>query len=358
MVVPDVVRFGGRTQLRSGNGSRDRGDVFVGYEVVITRGYAEADGRTVFGDIGLSRLTDAGLTWRVLGEAVEELRADQLADADAVLVLGHERVTAASIPVSGRLRHVARFGAGFDAVDLEACARRGVVVTNTPDAVRGPVADSVVALLYALAHNLVVKDKLVREGRWAERGAWQGPGLAGATVGLVGLGGIGRETARRLRALGLRVLAYNRSDRRGVAAQLGIEVHTLEDTLRLSDYVVVTVAANAGTSQLIGDAELALMRPSARLINVARGSVVDEAALAARLSDGRLAGAGLDVFDEEPLKPDSPLATLDNVVLAPHSLCWTDQFSAAVSASVMESLIAVSRGERPRDTVETGGTTK
>jgi phosphoglycerate dehydrogenase-like enzyme len=325
----------------------------VDYRVVITRGYAEPDGSTVFGDVGLSRLSAAGLSWQVLDDDVEELRPDQLEDADAVLVLGHERVTAASIPASGRLRHVARFGAGFDAVDVEACARRGVLVTTTPDAVRGPVADSVIALLYALSHNLVVKDRLVREGRWGERGAWQGPGLDGATVGIVGLGGIGMETARRVRALGLRVLGYNRSDRRAAAAELGVETVDLPELLARSDYVVVTVAGNPGTENLIGDAQLALMRPSARLINVARGSVVDEEALTARLRDGRLAGAGLDVFAKEPLDPGSPLTTLDNVVLAPHSLCWTDRFSAAVSASVMDSLIAVSRGLRPRTAVNT-----
>ncbi|MCQ8187646.1 NAD(P)-dependent oxidoreductase [Streptomyces rugosispiralis] len=318
---------------------------------MVTRGYAEPDGSTVFGDIGLSRLTDAGLAWRVLDDEVEELRADQLEGADAVLVLGPERVSAASIPESGRLRHVARFGAGFDAVDTDACARRGVLVTNTPEAVRRPVADSVIALLYALSHNLVVKDRLVREGRWAERREWRGPGLAGATVGIVGLGGIGLETARRVRAQGLRVLGYNRGDRRREATEIGIELRALDEVLATSDYVVVAVAANPRTRHLIGERELALMRPAARLINVSRGVVVDEEALATRLSDGRLAGAGLDVFTEEPLRTDSPLTALENVVLAPHSLCWTDQYTAAVSASVVASLIAVSRGERPVETV-------
>ncbi|ATL88141.1 glyoxylate reductase [Streptomyces malaysiensis subsp. malaysiensis] len=321
------------------------------YQVVVTRGYAQPDGSTVFGDIGLSRLTDAGLAWRVLEEEAEEVRADQLEGADALLVLGPERITEASIPASGRLRHIARFGAGFDAVDTDACTRRGVLVTNTPDAVRRPVADSVVALLYALSHQLVVKDRLVREGRWAERARWRGSGLIGATAGIVGLGGIGLETARRLRAQGLRVLGYNRGDRGREAADIGIELRPLDEVLAVSDYVIVTVAANPGTRHFIGERELALMRPTARLINVSRGVVVDEEALIARLSDGRLAGAGLDVFTEEPLTADSPLTALDNVVLAPHSLCWTDQYTAAVSASVTASLIAVSHGRQPRETV-------
>lgn len=338
-------------RLLSDRGSRTAKEAMVDYEVVVTRGYAEPDGSTIFGDIGLSRLTDAGLSWRVLDEAVEELRADQLGDADAVLVLGPERITAASIPESGRLRHVARFGAGFDAVDVAACTRRGVVVTNTPEAVREPVADSVLALLYALAHNLVVKDRLVRTGRWAERGAWRGTGLSGATVGIIGLGGIGLATARRARALGLRVIGYNRTDRAAALAEIGAEQRDLDDVLALSDYVILTLAGNAETRHFIGEPELARMRPTARLINVSRGAVVDERALIARLTDGRLAGAGLDVFADEPLRTDSPLATVDNVVLAPHSLCWTDQFTAAVSASAITALIAVSRGEHPRDAV-------
>jgi phosphoglycerate dehydrogenase-like enzyme len=319
----------------------------MGYRVAITRGYAEPDGSTIFGDIGLHRLTDAGIEWRVLPEQVDEVRPDQLADTDALFVLGHERVTAASLPRDGRLRHVARFGAGFDAVDVAACADRGVVVTTTPDAVRRPVADSAVALLFALAHNLLPKDRLVREGRWDLRARWQGPGLGSATVGVVGFGGIGQEVAARLRALDLSVVAYNRSDRSREARELGVRTGPLPAVLAEADHVIVTVAANAGTRHLIGAAELDAMRPSATLINLARGSVVDEQALAERLADGRLRGAGLDVFETEPLPTSSPLVELDNVVLAPHSLCWTDDFAAAVSASAMQAIIDVSRGRPP-----------
>jgi D-3-phosphoglycerate dehydrogenase len=320
------------------------------YRVAVTKGYAEEDGSTIFGDIGLSRLTDAGLEWKVLPQKVGHLAADQLEGFDAVLVLGAERVDEASLPTR-RLRHLARFGAGFDAVDVEACTRRGVLLTNCPDAVRRPVADSAIALLFALAHNLVIKDRLVREGRWDERADWRGSGLDGATVGIVGLGGIGLETARLVRALGIRTVAYNRSDRRREADALGLELLGFDAVLAQSDYLIVTVAANAGTRHLIGDRELSLLKPTSRLINLARGSVVDEEALIRRLSDGRLAGAGLDVFEREPLDVKSPLAAMDNVILAPHSLCWTDSFTDAVSGSVMESLIGASRGVVPRNAV-------
>jgi D-3-phosphoglycerate dehydrogenase len=321
------------------------------YRVAVTKGYAEEDGSTIFGDIGLSRLTEAGLEWKVLPQKVGLLAAQELEGFDAALVLGAERVTEESLPAGGRLRHIARFGAGFDAVDVEACTRRGVLLTNCPDAVRRPVADSAIALLFALAHNLVVKDRLVREGRWDERANWRGSGLDGATVGIVGLGGIGLETARLVRALGIRTVAYNRSDRRREADALGVEVLALDSVLAQSDYLIITVAANAGTRRLIGERELSLMKPTSRLINLARGSVVDEEALIRRLSDGRLAGAGLDVFEREPLDVKSPLAAMDNVILAPHSLCWTDSFTAAVSGSVMESLIDASQGVTPRNAV-------
>ena len=319
----------------------------MSYRVVITRGYAEPDGSTIFGDIGLERLTRAGIEWSVLEEQVAELRPDQLADADAVLVLGHERVSVGSIPPGGRLRHVARFGAGFDAIDVAACAERGVVVTNTPNAVRRPVADAALTMVFALAHNLLPKHRLVQEGRWDRRATWQGTGLGSAVIGVVGLGGIGREVCVRLRALDLTVVAYNRSDRAAEARALGVRTADLDTLLARSDHVIVTVAANAGTRHLIGARELDLMKPTSTLINLARGSVVDEQALIARLADGRLRGAGLDVFDVEPLPTSSPLVTMDNVVLAPHSLCWTDDFSSAVSGAAIQALVDVSRGERP-----------
>ncbi|MFJ4171576.1 2-hydroxyacid dehydrogenase [Paenarthrobacter sp. NPDC089714] len=323
----------------------------MAYRVAITNGYAALDGSTIFGDIGLSALTDAGLEWQVLPEPVDSLRAAELEDFDAVLVMGPERITDASLQAPARLRHVARFGAGYDAIDVAACTRHGVVLTNTPDAVRRPVADAAVALLFALAHNLVVKDRLVREGRWNEREDWHGSGLDGATVGIVGFGGIGQETARRVKALGLRTVAWNRSDRSAEAAGTGVELMSLENVLATSDFVIVTVAGNTGTRHLIGHAELEMMKPGARLINLARGSVIDEEAMIARLADGRLAGAGLDVFEREPLPRESPLVAMDNVILAPHSLCWTESFTKAVSGSVMSSIIDASRGKTPANTV-------
>lgn len=314
------------------------------YRVAVTRGYAEADGTTIFGDIGLDRLAQGGLEWSVLDEPMSPLRAEALDGFDAVIVLGPEVFDATSIPSGGRLKHVARFGAGYDAVDVDACTRAGIVVTNTADAVREPMAHAALTLLLGLAHNILIKDRLTRTGRWAERAEHRGRGLQGATVGIVGFGGIGQAVARLVRALGVRVVAYNRSDRSIEAGDIGVEMLPLDGVMVASDYVIVTVSATPQTRHLIGDRQLALLGRDGRLINIARGSVVDEGALIRRLETGELAGAGLDVFAQEPVDEQNPLLSMESVIVAPHSLCWTDGFTSAVSTSVMESVLAIAAG--------------
>jgi D-3-phosphoglycerate dehydrogenase len=316
------------------------------YRIAVTGDQASADGTTLFGDIGLRRLTAAGLEWSVIPVPEPVLAPAQLAGFDALLLMGGRRVTAASL-AGTTLRHIARFGAGYDAVDVDACTAAGVVLTNTPDAVRVPMAHAALAQIFALAHALVPKTRLVQDGRWDERTRWQGRGLQDALVGVVGLGNVGTEVARLLGALGIRVAGYNRSDRPG----LGIPRHPLAELAAMSDYLVVTVSGNPGTNGLISAEVLGRMRPSAYLINLSRGSVVDEPALIDALRRGRLRGAALDVFAHEPLEAGSPLPAMDNVVLTPHSLCWTDGFAQAVADSAITSLVDVAEGRTPRHTV-------
>lgn len=320
------------------------------YRVAVTGDQAFPDGSTIFGDIGLGRLTAAGLRWQVVPVPEPVLSHAQLAGFDAVLMMGDRKITAASLAGTS-LRHIARFGAGYDSIDVAACAAAGVLVTNTPDAVRVPMAHAALTFVFALAHNLVAKDRLVRNGRWAERASWQGRGLTGACVGIVGLGGIGTEIARLLHVLGMDVAAYNRSDRREQAAALGITLLPLAELAAVSDYLIVAVSANPGTTHLIGSDVLARMKPGAYLVNLARGSVVDEEALARALASGRLRGAALDVFEHEPLQRTSPLLDMEQVVLTPHSLCWTDAFARAVADSAIGAIIDVAQGRVPRHPV-------
>lgn len=320
------------------------------YRVAVTGDQVREDGSSIFGDIGLARLADAGLEWQVVPVPEPTVPAERLRGFDALLLMGDRRVDASSL-AGGTVRHVARFGAGYDAVDVAACSAAGVVVTNTPDAVREPMAHAALAMVLALAHQLVAKDGLVRTGRWDRRPELQGKGLTGATVGVVGLGGVGAQVARTFRALGVDVVAYNRTPRPELARALGVRQAGLLDVAAAADYLVVAVAGAPGTAGLIDAAVLAAMKPDAYLVNVSRGAVVDEDALVAALSAGRPRGAALDVFRQEPLPLDSPLLALDGVLLSPHSLCWTDGFARAVADSALAALVDVAHGRAPEHPV-------
>ena len=320
------------------------------YRVAVTGDQVRADGSSIFGDIGLDRLSSSGIEWSVVPVPEPLVTAEQVRGFDALLLMGDRAVDASTLAGSS-LRHVARFGAGYDSVDVASCTAAGVVLTNTPDAVRTPMAHAALAMVLALAYEVLAKDRLVREGRWPERSAYQGKGLTGATVGVVGLGGVGAEIARLFRAVGVDVVAFNRTPRPELAERLGIRQLPLLDVAAASDYLVVAVAANPGTVGLVGATVLQAMRPDAYLVNLARGVVVDEDALVAALRENRIRGAALDVFRREPLPLDSPLLHLDRVLLSPHSLCWTDGFARAVADSALTALVDVAEGRVPRHVV-------
>ncbi|MBK0332898.1 dehydrogenase [Brachybacterium sp. MASK1Z-5] len=307
----------------------------------------DASGRTIHGDIGLGSLAEHGIDWSPIDIAQQELTADGLRGFDAVLLMGESPFGEEQLGDDPTIKHVARFGAGYDQVDLEACARRGIPVTNAPTGLRVPMAHAALTLLFALAHNLVPKSQLVHTGRWDQRAGLRGHGLASSTIGVVGLGGIGRETVRLLRGLGLEVMAYNRTPRPEFCAEQGVEQVELPELLRRSDFAILTVSSNAQTRHLIGARELEELGADGHLINVARGAVVDEPALVEALREGTIAGAALDVFETEPLPMTSPLLELDNVLLTPHSLCWTSDFTAATGAEVLGEVIAVAEGRAP-----------
>lgn len=323
------------------------------YRVAVTGDQVREDGSSIFGDIGLGRLAEAGLDWEVIPVPEPTIPAERLRGFDALLLMGGRQVDASSL-AGGTVRHVARFGAGFDSVDVAACSTAGVVVTNAPEAVREPMAHAALTMVLALAHQLLAKDRLVRTGRWDRRPELQGRGLSGATVGVVGLGGVGAQIARTFRALDVEVVAYNRTPRPELARSLGVEQLPLLEVAARADYLVVAVAGAPQTAGLIDADVLAAVRPDAYLVNLSRGVVVDEDALVEALSQGRLRGAALDVFRQEPLALDSPLLAIDGVLLSPHSLCWTDGFARAVADSVIAALIDVANDRAPAHPVNPG----
>ncbi|WP_243229737.1 D-isomer specific 2-hydroxyacid dehydrogenase family protein [Microbacterium sp. CIAB417] len=315
------------------------------YRLGITDDAIEPDGTSVHGDLGLADLEAAGVEWSVI-DAHPETDAD-LAELDAVYSLGHREFGAAALASAPRLRHIARFGAGYDTIDLDACSDAGVIVTNTPDAIRRPLALAALTLVLAVTHNLVQKHTIVTEDRWGDRGRWRGTATDGSTVAIVGFGSVGAELARMLLATGFRVIGVNRRGSSPEAELLGVPLVSLGEALN-ADVVVLCASLNASTRGMIGRAELARMKPTAAIVNVGRGALIDQDALTAALQNGTIRAAGLDVFEPEPPAPDDPLLSLENVTLAPHALCWTADYTEAVVASANHAIITASRGGAPR----------
>jgi glyoxylate reductase len=281
---------------------------------------------------------------------IEELHA-AVAGADAVLTLLHDRVDDAFLDAAGPgLRVVANVAVGYDNVDVPACARRGVVATNTPGVLTDATADLAFALILMATRRLGEGERLVRSGaRWS----WSmffllGMGLQDKLLGIVGLGQIGTATARRARAFGMRI-AY--TGRRRAAPELEREldatfVESLDALLERADVVSLHCPLTPGTHHLIDARRLARMRPTAYLVNTTRGPVVDEAALADALSDGVIAGAGLDVFEREP-EVHPGLLELENVVLIPHLGSATVETRTAMGVLAAQNALAVLAGEAP-----------
>lgn len=319
------------------------------YAVGMTADGLHSDGTLMFGEIDLSPLTSAGLDCRFVTPSADSLNDQSLTGLDAIVSFGHAhlgRELARRLP---RLKHVARFGAGYDGIDPIGLAGEGVVVTTTAEAVRVPMAQAGLTLLLACAHRLVENHECVRAGAWAEqRGRHRGIGLAGKTVGIIGLGNVGSLVAKYSMDLGARVVAAGRADSRSRAAEIGIRFVDVMNLAALSDFVVVCAALTAETRRLIGRDFFEQMPSHGYLVNIARGGLIDQDALVVALRTGSIAGCALDVLEDEPPSPDNPLLHMDHVILSPHALCWTDEFTHDVWASVVDSVLAVASGQIPK----------
>ncbi|GAA4968377.1 phosphoglycerate dehydrogenase [Actinoplanes utahensis] len=269
--------------------------------------------------------------------------------ADAVIVRSATTIDAEALECGARLRVVARAGVGLDNVDVPAATARGVLVVNAPTSNIVSAAEHAVALLLTVARHTAAASTALKAGAW-RRSAYTGVEVHGKTVGVVGLGRIGVLFAQRMAAFGVRLLAYDPYVQPARAAQLGVHLVSLEDLLRESDFISVHLPRTPETLGLIGEKELNLVRPGVRIVNAARGGLVDERALAEALADGRVAGAGLDVFETEPLTA-SPLFTLDNVVVTPHLGASTVEAQDKAGLAVARSVRLALRGEFVPDAV-------
>jgi D-3-phosphoglycerate dehydrogenase len=322
------------------------------FRVALSGDFRKADGSPTYPVFDLAPLKTAPGVEMAFLESNSPLKAEQLEDFDALILLAH-RFGRESVPKSGRLAVVARFGVGYDTVDVDACTEAGIALVITPDGVRRPVAVSIVTFLLALTGKLMTKDRLTREAAagFAKRADHMGVGLVGRTFGSLGIGNIGAETFRLLKPFDMKFIAHDPFADKAVAAELGIELVGLEEVFRRADVVSVSCPLTAETRHLVNAERLALMKPTAYLINTARGPIVDQKALTKVLQERRIAGAGLDVLEQEPPDPNDPILKLDNVILAPHALCWTDQCFAGNGAADVKAVLEIQHGRVPKGVV-------
>lgn len=273
-----------------------------------------------------------------------------VADADGLLVQW-VKITRPVISQLTRCKVISRYGIGVDMIDLEAASERGILVCNVPDYCIEEVSTHTITCLLALNRHLLSHHGHVRSGKWGGVPGGAPARLSGQVLGIVGLGNIGREVARKASALGLGILGYDPYLPPEKAAALGAELITLEDLLRRADYVSLHCPLTGETRHLIGSAQLALMKPTACLINMARGPVVDQLALAQALSTGTIQGAALDVLEQEPPAEDEPLLKQENVILTPHVASWTNEAILQLRRETAHNVVTVLKGQLPRSIV-------
>jgi phosphoglycerate dehydrogenase-like enzyme len=325
------------------NGSR-----LAPFRLTLTADFYDAAGRPKFADLGLG-LLEPHAHIRVTRFSAHQptIAPAQIGDNHGVIVLT-PRVTRESLAGCNDLLAIGRFGVGYDSVDVQACTDANVLAMITAGAVDRSMAEATVGWMLALTHHVLAKDRLVRTGNWDERTKHMGCELRDRTLGVIGLGGIGRALVSLLQGFGMRQpMAYDPLLPPQVMAATGVRAVELDELLSAADFVSIHCPLNEQTRGLISDRELALMKPEAYLLNTARGGIVDEDALFQTLEGGRIAGAAIDCFESEPLTAPHRFGKLANVILAPHSIAWTDEMFRDIGRTACQSMLDLSLGRRP-----------
>ena len=322
------------------------------FHVALTADFYGENGELKFADVGLGTFDGhPEISVRPFAVHRPEIAANQLDGANGVIVLT-PRVTRASVAGADDLLAIGRFGVGYDSVDVQACTDADVLVCITVGAVDRPVAEATVGWMIALTHHMSVKHRLVHEARWDDRNQYMGRELRDRTLGVIGLGGIARKLIELLGGWGMRPpIAYDPHVDPTAAEKLGVRLVGLDELLKSSDFVSIHCPLTEKTRGLVGRRELALMRPDAFLINTARGGIVDEDALYDALREKRLAGAALDCFATEPLTEPSRFREFENVLMAPHSIAWTNEMFRDIGRAACQGMVDLAQKRRPRGIV-------
>ncbi|CAN2180811.1 SerA Phosphoglycerate dehydrogenase and related dehydrogenases [Candidatus Nanopelagicaceae bacterium] len=299
-----------------------------------------------WGEISIETL--APLPWKFLPAAEKNFRPEIFSGVDAVAFAGPgvDQDSFGSPEESPLI--IARFGVGYDNIDLDSCTRAGVALTITPDGSQKPVATAGLMMLLSTMHRLSAKDHLARRHGWSERLHGLGSGVNGKTIGTIGLGNIATEFFRLLAPFETRRIAFDPWKTQAEADLHNVTLVDLDTLLRESDAIVVMAVLTPDTFHLLNAERLATMKKSAYVINVSRGPIIDESALITALQNGVIAGAGLDVFETEPPAKENPLFSMENVVVAPHNIAWTDELAFGMGRSAFTAIKAISRGEIPQ----------
>ena len=318
------------------------------FRVALTADFYGADGSPRYADFGLGTFAaHPHVMVSRIDRHEPEIAPHQLRDVHGVIVMS-PRVTRASLAEADALLAVGRFGVGYDSVDVAACTAANVLAMITTGAVNHSMAEATVTWLLALTHHVTAKDRLVREGRWDDRPAFMGSELRDRTLGIVGFGGIGRTLVPMLAGFRMQPpLVFDPFVAPETIAAEGGRPTGLEELLATADFVSINCPLTAETRGLVGAAEIARMKPTAYLLNLARGGIVDEPALLAALRERRIAGAALDCFAVEPAVDLDRFAGLDNLLLAPHSIGWTHELFRDIGRTACRSMLDLSLGRRP-----------
>jgi len=295
--------------------------------------------------------------WKEYTPPPKEVIIEEAKDVDALVTLLTDKIDKEVLNAAKNLKIIAQYAVGYDNIDIEECTRRGIYVTNTPEVLTESTADFTWALILAVARRVVEADKFVRTGEWEKtRTGWHpkmllGTDIHGKTLGIIGLGRIGTAVARRAKGFNMKIIYYSRSRKEDVEKELGLKFVDLDTLLREADFVSIHVPLTEETYHLVGERELKLMKNTAFLINTSRGKVVDEKALYKALKEGWIAGAALDVFEEEPTPVNNPLLKLENVIVAPHIASATHETRSKMAEMVAQNLIAFFEGKVPPNLV-------
>ncbi len=295
------------------------------FRIGLSSDIRKPDGSPTFDPVSLRILDDDPLLeWEWFGDGARPVTAEEAATYDAIC-LGAPEFGKDAIGPGCKVRLIARFGVGLDHCDVPAITRAGILLTNNPEGVRRSVASSAFAFILALAHRIPTMDRLVRTGRWDDRMHHLGTGLGGKTLGLIGAGNTGRELLRLIQPFGMSHVVSDPYAKAEDLASLGATLKDLDTVVSTADFLAIMCPLDETTRGMIGARALRLMKPSAFLVNMARGPIVDEGALYLALKERRIAGAATDVFEQEPTPVGNPLLTLDNIILSPHAMTYTDE---------------------------------